>query len=107
LLDNAIKFTKQEEGGSTDIVINVELASSNKYGQVIVNISDNGIGIDPELMPKLFLKFVSKSFQGTGLGLFICKSIIETHGGKIWAKNNANSKGAMFSFSLPIFTRTA
>ena len=106
MLDNAIKFTKQEEGGSTGIVINVELASSNKYGQVIVNISDNGIGIDPELMPKLFLKFVSKSFQGTGLGLFICKSIIETHGGKIWAKNNANSKGAMFSFSLPIFTRT-
>lgn len=84
LLDNAIKFTKQEEGGRTDILITVEQTSNNKNGkmngQVIVNISDNGVGIDPELLPKLFSKFVSKSFQGTGLGLFICKSIIEAHG---------------------------
>jgi signal transduction histidine kinase len=111
LLDNAIKFTKQEEGGRTDILITVEQTSNNKNGkmngQVIVNISDNGVGIDPKLLPKLFSKFVSKSFQGTGLGLFICKSIIEAHGGKIWAKNNANGKGATFSFSLPILTGTA
>jgi signal transduction histidine kinase len=111
LLDNAIKFTKQEEGGRTDILITVEQTSNNKNGkmngQVIVNISDNGVGIDPKLLPKLFSKFVSKSFQGTGLGLFICKSIIEAHGGKIWAKNNANGIGATFSFSLPILTGTA
>jgi len=108
LLDNAIKFTKQEEGGRTDILITIEQTSNNKNGkmngQVIVNISDNGVGIDPELLPKLFSKFVSKSLQGTGLGLFICKSIIEAHGGKIWTKNNDNGKGATFSFSLPIFT---
>jgi two-component system, OmpR family, sensor histidine kinase VicK len=53
-------------------------------------------------MPKLFSKFASKSFQGTGLGLYISKGIIEAHGGKIWAENNSDGKGATFSFSLPI-----
>ena len=53
-------------------------------------------------MPKLFTKFATKSEKGTGLGLFISKSIIEVHGGKIWAENNSDSKGATFAFSLPI-----
>jgi signal transduction histidine kinase len=53
-------------------------------------------------MPKLFSKFASKSYQGTGLGLFISKSIIERHGGKIWAENNSDGNGATFAFSLPI-----
>jgi signal transduction histidine kinase len=53
-------------------------------------------------MHKLFSKFATKSFSGTGLGLFISKAIVEAHGGKIWAENNADGKGATFSFSLPI-----
>jgi signal transduction histidine kinase len=53
-------------------------------------------------MPRLFTKFATKSFDGTGLGLYISKSIIEAHGGKIWANNNADGKGATFSFSLPL-----
>jgi two-component system, OmpR family, sensor histidine kinase VicK len=53
-------------------------------------------------MPRLFEKFASKSYQGTGLGLYICKSIVEAHDGKIWAENNIDRKGATFSFSLPI-----
>jgi two-component system, OmpR family, sensor histidine kinase VicK len=67
-----------------------------------VSIKDTGIGIAPEILPKLFSKFTSKSYQGTGLGLFISKSIVEAHGGKIWAQNNSDDKGATFSFSLPI-----
>jgi signal transduction histidine kinase len=53
-------------------------------------------------MPKLFSKFASKSFSGTGLGLYISKGIVEAHGGKIWAENNTDGKGASFSFSLPL-----
>lgn len=66
-----------------------------------MSISDTGIGIDSEILPRLFTKFVTKSTTGTGLGLFISKSIIEAHGGKIWGKNN-DDKGATFAFSLPL-----
>ena len=69
---------------------------------VVVSVKDSGAGIDPEIMPRLFTKFTTKSFQGTGLGLYICKNIIEAHLGKIWAKNNNDGKGAIFSFSLPL-----
>ncbi len=70
--------------------------------QAIVSVKDTGVGIDQEILPRLFDKFASKSFQGTGLGLFISKSIIEAHGGKIWAENNPDGLGATFGFSLPI-----
>ncbi len=69
---------------------------------IVVSIKDTGIGIDAAIMPKLFTKFASKSFQGTGLGLYISKNIVESHGGKIWAENNKDGKGATFSFSLPV-----
>jgi signal transduction histidine kinase len=69
---------------------------------IIVKIKDTGMGIDDEIYPNLFTKFVTKSFQGTGLGLYISKSIVEAHGGKIWAENNKNEKGASFYFSLPL-----
>jgi signal transduction histidine kinase len=94
LISNAIKFTK--EG-------NITISTEKKMnGFVMISIKDTGSGLDPEILPRLFSKFVSKSFKGTGLGLFISKSIIEEHGGKIWAENNANGKGATFYFSLPI-----
>ena len=70
--------------------------------EVLISIKDTGTGIDPDIMPRLFTKFISKSVAGTGLGLFISKSIIEAHGGKIWAENNADGKGATFAFSLPL-----
>jgi two-component system, OmpR family, sensor histidine kinase VicK len=73
-----------------------------KTNMIIVHIKDNGNGIDNEIMSKLFTKFASKSFQGTGLGLFISKNIVEMHGGKIWGANNKDNKGATFSFSLPL-----
>jgi signal transduction histidine kinase len=69
-------------------------------------VKDSGKGIDPEVVPRLFEKFASKSFQGTGLGLFISRSIVEAHGGRIWAVNNKvdGQIGATFYFSLPIIS---
>jgi signal transduction histidine kinase len=93
LINNSLKFTKSGK---------ISVTSEKKDGHAIVSVKDTGTGIEPEIMPKLFSKFASKSYQGTGLGLFICKSIIEAHGGKIWAENNSDGKGARFAFSLPI-----
>jgi signal transduction histidine kinase len=93
LIDNANKFTK-----SRVIKILVEIGED----KVIFSIIDKGTGIDKEILPKLFTKFTTKSFQGTGLGLYICRNIVEAHGGNIWANNKPDGKGAAFSFSLPI-----
>jgi two-component system sensor histidine kinase VicK len=104
LLNNAIKFTQKERSEGANI-ISVTLEDKNnddKSKDVTVSIKDIGIGIAPEIMPRLFTKFATKSYQGTGLGLFISKSIVEAHGGKLWAENNKEGKGATFSFSLPI-----
>ncbi len=95
LLNNAVKFTK-------DGTISVCVEHVQKNNEVIVIVMDTGEGIGSDILPRLFSKFATKSYQGTGLGLFICKGIIEAHGGKIWAENNADGKGAKFSFSLPI-----
>ena len=93
LLGNALKFTIEGEIATT-----TEL----KDEEVIVWIKDTGTGIDREIFPKLFEKFVSKSEKGTGLGLFVSKNIIQAHGGRIWAENNSDGVGATFAFSLPI-----
>ena len=77
--------------------------SMKKKMIAVVSIRDRGEGIDSDILPRLFTKFTTKSSQGTGLGLYISKSIIEAHGGQIWAQNNYdNDKGAIFSFSLPL-----
>ena len=71
--------------------------------EVIVIVNDTGSGIDSEIMAKLFSEFTTKSEQGTGLGLYISKNIVEAHGGKIWAENNSDGmRGATFTFSLPL-----
>jgi signal transduction histidine kinase len=91
-------------GGSNNSNNNNNSAEKNEVDEVIiVSIKDTGIGIDSEVFPRLFAKFASKSERGgTGLGLYISNSIIEAHGGKIWAENNPTGvKGATFSFSLP------
>lgn len=94
LLNNALKFT--DEGH-----IVVDAYESNNKKDIIVSIIDTGSGINKDIFTKLFSKFATKSSQGTGLGLFISKSIIEAHGGKIWAKNNKD-RGSTFMFTLPI-----
>jgi signal transduction histidine kinase len=102
LLTNAIKFTK-EGTISISTVVKVSNNNNNNNNKLIVSVKDSGEGIDSAIMPRLFTKFASKSFEGTGLGLYISKNIVEGHGGRIWAENNSNGKGATFSFSLPIF----
>ena len=115
LLNNAIKFTKE---GTISVT-----AEKKEHNSVVVAIKDNGPGIEPIVMQQLFTKFTTKSplqdtQTGTGLGLFICKSIVEAHGGKIWAENNKSSSsgdnsgverrgGATFYFSLPIIVNQA
>ena len=100
LLNNAIKFT--QEGTIVILAKNI-----NNDNATIVSVKDTGIGISTEIFPRLFEKFVtSKSFEGTGLGLYISKRIIEAHGGSIWAENNSDGKGATFSFTLPIIRNT-
>ncbi|MGN6630553.1 MAG: sensor histidine kinase [Candidatus Nitrosocosmicus sp.] len=103
ILNNAIKFTKEGKIGG-DIYITTEKKKIDDNNQeVIVSIKDTGLGVDNDIFPRLFNKFATKSTKGTGLGLFICKGIIEAHGGNIWAKNNEEGeKGATFAFNLPL-----
>jgi len=103
LLNNAIKFNQMENSKeSRSISVTLDENTHDNNNEVIVRIKDTGTGIAPEIMPRIFTKFVTKSERGTGLGLFISKSIIEAHGGRIWAENNKEGRGATFSFSLPI-----
>ena len=104
LLDNAQKFTSE---GYVVVTADKKIdennnSNDNNHSIAIINVCDTGSGVDPEIMPRLFTKFSSKSFSGTGLGLYICKNIVEAHGGSIWAENNKDGKGATFSFTLPM-----
>jgi signal transduction histidine kinase len=132
LLTNAVKSTKKsidssgsgKNNGSDDgdvsgtITVFTDIKYNNTYGkndntsssisnhndedEVIISIKDRGTGIDPDIQDKLFSKFVTKSDTGSGLGLYISKGIVEAHGGKIWAENNTDGKGATFTLSLPV-----
>ena len=109
LLSNAINATRKKDSTGS-ITVSIKVVECSKISDtkndnnthVIVSIKDNGEGIDPKIMTKLFTKFVTKSESGLGLGLYITKSLVVAHGGKIWAENNAEGKGATFSFSFPI-----
>jgi signal transduction histidine kinase len=107
LLNNAIKFTR---GEADDKAITI-IVDNKDDKAVVVSVVDTGRGIDPEIFPKLFSKFVTNSDSGTGLGLFVSKNIIEAHGGKIWAENNNDifgkkTRGARFCFTLPIIDKS-
>jgi signal transduction histidine kinase len=104
LIDNSLKFIS-EEGGIISITtekIKKNSSDMDNKESLLITVKDSGSGIDMEIMPMLFTKFASKSFQGVGLGLYICKSIIEAHEGKIWAENDKNGNGAIFYISLPL-----
>ncbi|HZD83820.1 MAG TPA: HAMP domain-containing sensor histidine kinase, partial [Nitrososphaeraceae archaeon] len=104
LLINAVKFTKE---GTISITTDT---TADKGGEVIVKVKDTGTGIPAHILPRLFSKFATGSSEGIGLGLYISKSIVEAHGGRMWAENNSNNDtlkgqkgvgGATFAFSLP------
>jgi signal transduction histidine kinase len=101
LLSNAIKFTKEGE-----IFVSIEKKEDDKNNDnyALVTVRDTGEGVQPEILSKIFLKFITKSFEGLGLGLYISKNIVEAHGGKIWAENNIKdgNSGATFYFKLPL-----
>jgi len=104
LLDNALKFTKENDVISVIVEVQKDKSSNT---EVIINIKDSGVGIDPGILPHLFTKFCTNPsplsrISGTGLGLYICKWIVEAHGGRIWAYNNVQDQGATISFSLPL-----
>jgi signal transduction histidine kinase len=99
LLSNAIKFTQK---GTISISTDTRSNINNNIDEVIIRIRDTGVGIHPEILPRLFTKFATRSDRGTGLGLFISKGIVEAHGGEIWAENNSDGNGATFSFTLPL-----
>jgi len=97
ILGNAIKFTQQ---GTITVLISRQRLEPNR-SEILITIKDTGSGIHPEILPRLFCVFATKSGSGTGLGLFISKNIVEAHGGRMWGENNANGKGATFSFTMP------
>ena len=99
ILNNALKFTNEGQ-------IIVRAYESNNKKEITVSITDTGSGINKDIFAKLFSKFVTKSASGTGLGLYISKSIVEAHGGKIWAENNKDKVGATFMFTLPVVSGT-
>ena len=94
LLGNAIKFTRE---GTITFSTNVR-----DNDELIVTVKDTGTGLHPDILPRLFTKFATKADAGTGLGLYISKSIVEAHGGRMWAENDSDGIGAAFSFSLPL-----
>ena len=104
LLNNAIKFTEEVDGIT---ITTEEKIDNNNNHVVVVGVKDNGQGINGDISQRLFTKFATKSKTGgTGLGLYISKSIVEAHGGRIWAVNNnkviEGQRGATFYFTLPI-----
>jgi two-component system, OmpR family, sensor histidine kinase VicK len=130
ILDNAFKFTDTHgsvivtlEKQETESQIQIEEPTQQRRQQqqryqgqkqkpqqeqqqsAIINVTDRGTGIDPEILPKLFSKFATKSYKGTGLGLYISKNIVDAHGGKLFAYNNSDGNGATFTIMIPLFNK--
>jgi signal transduction histidine kinase len=101
LLENAVKFT--EPGGRV-----ILRAAESAPGMLEISLSDTGIGIRHEDLERIFLPFeraegdVGSRFPGTGLGLSLARSLVELHGGRIWAESEGEGKGATFRFTLPV-----
>src|SRR6266853_6280824 len=85
------------EAGARELLISTK---QNETNGIVVAVGDSGPGIDPENLDRVFEAFYTTKSSGVGMGLSICRSIIEAHGGRLWADMNA-SCGAVFRFTLP------
>ena len=107
ILNNAVRASGDaiHDGNLEKVTIQFSLTQIATK-EIQISVKDMGAGIDAQILSKLFNKFITKSGKGIGLGLFIAKSIIESHGGRIWAENNKEEKGATFYFTLPVLTQS-
>ncbi len=107
ILNNAVRASGDavHDGNLENVTIQFSLTQTATK-EIQISVKDMGPGIDAQILSKLFTKFITKSGKGIGLGLFIAKSIIESHGGRIWAENNKEEKGATFYFTLPVLTQS-
>jgi PAS domain S-box-containing protein len=97
LILNAVEAMSTVEAGPRELLITTEQAQT---GGVLVSVRDSGPGIDPDHVDRVFEAFYTTKSSGVGMGLSICRSIIDAHGGRLWADMNA-SRGAVFRFTLP------
>ena len=97
LIDNSIRFAKSK--GKILLILSEKIIHGKEI--VVLDITDNGEALRPEILSRLFTKFSSDSYYGTGIGLYLYKKIIEAHKGRIWAINNKNQSGCTFSFGIP------
>jgi two-component system sensor kinase FixL len=94
-----------ESLAETKGVRRVTIATRTQGGEVLVSVADSGAGISPERLPRLFDRFFSTKREGMGMGLTISRSLVEEHGGRIWAES-PTGRGATFYFALPLETKT-
>jgi signal transduction histidine kinase len=102
LLNNALKFSRKD-GGVIEVTLAELTKGNDKFAEV--SVTDYGEGIDPSIQANLFTMFSTNSYDGTGLGLYLCKNLIEAQGGRIWARNNPCGRGAVFGFDIKIVDR--
>ncbi len=95
LMLNGIDAMKEASGGS-ELTIKSEAGD----GQLLISVSDTGVGLLPQQVDQIFRAFFTTKDNGTGMGLPISRSIIESHGGRLWA-TDASERGATFQFTLP------
>jgi signal transduction histidine kinase len=97
LILNAVEAMSSVEAGARELLITTE---QNQTGDVLVAVRDSGPGIDPDHLDRVFQAFYTTKSSGVGMGLSICRSIIDAHGGRLWADVN-EPRGAVFQFTLP------
>ncbi len=97
LVDNSIRFARSK--GKIVLALSEKTIHSKEI--TVLSVTDNGEALRPEILSRLYTKFSSDSYYGVGIGLYLCRKIIEAHKGRIWAINNKNQSGCTFSFGIP------